>query len=298
MSRPEHTELVARTLGALGTERAWVVHGADGLGDARLDLRRRRLVHELAHGFDGEVVADAQDVDGHRARDQRIEDGPSRQGREDEAGEHANGGDDVREQVMAVAFEGRRAPGASAADQHRGPGGVDRRGDAADHQTGRRLVQRARGDQGLVGLVKDDHRRDDDQRALQHGGEVFGLVVPERVTGIGRLRADADGDERHHGGQHVDDAFERVGEERHAPRHQEGGVLDAQHGQRHDNGGDGNSLVAIVARHDGRLHPCAHRRCGSSGQALCSDVPNCVCRGAFPHARAAAHSPRARESDG
>jgi anthranilate phosphoribosyltransferase len=48
VARPEHTELVARTLGVLGTERAWVVHGAGGLDE--LSTLGHTKVSELRHG--------------------------------------------------------------------------------------------------------------------------------------------------------------------------------------------------------------------------------------------------------
>ncbi len=48
VSRPEHTELLARTLGALGTERAWVVHGAGGLDE--LSTLGHTKVSELRDG--------------------------------------------------------------------------------------------------------------------------------------------------------------------------------------------------------------------------------------------------------
>jgi len=42
-------------------------------------------------------------------------------------------------------------------------------------------VQRARLEQRIPRLAEDEQRRDDDQRALEHGGKVFRLVVAERV---------------------------------------------------------------------------------------------------------------------
>jgi anthranilate phosphoribosyltransferase len=48
VSRPEHTELVARTLGVLGAERAWVVHGAGGLDE--ISTLGHTKVSELRHG--------------------------------------------------------------------------------------------------------------------------------------------------------------------------------------------------------------------------------------------------------
>jgi len=49
VSRPEHTELVARTLGELGSERAWVVYGADGLDE--LSTTGYTKVSELRNGM-------------------------------------------------------------------------------------------------------------------------------------------------------------------------------------------------------------------------------------------------------
>jgi len=48
VARPEHTELLARTLGALGTDRAWVVHGAGGLDE--LSTLGHTKVSELRYG--------------------------------------------------------------------------------------------------------------------------------------------------------------------------------------------------------------------------------------------------------
>ena len=48
VSRPEHTELIARTLGLLGSTRAWVVYGADGLDE--LSLSGHSKVSELRDG--------------------------------------------------------------------------------------------------------------------------------------------------------------------------------------------------------------------------------------------------------
>ena len=48
VSRPEHTELVARTLGLLGAERAWVVHGAGGLDE--ISTLGHTKVSELRNG--------------------------------------------------------------------------------------------------------------------------------------------------------------------------------------------------------------------------------------------------------
>jgi anthranilate phosphoribosyltransferase len=72
--RPELTELVARALALLGSERAWVVHGADGLdeisttgytkvSEARAGYVRTFYVHPADFGLPKAVPADLQGGD-------------------------------------------------------------------------------------------------------------------------------------------------------------------------------------------------------------------------------------------
>jgi len=80
VSRPEHTELMARTLGLLGAERAWVVHGADGLdelsttGFTKISEYRGGMVHTFyLHPADvGLPVADKAALAGGTAAENAV----------------------------------------------------------------------------------------------------------------------------------------------------------------------------------------------------------------------------------
>jgi anthranilate phosphoribosyltransferase len=65
VARPEHTELLARTLGALGTDRAWVVHGAGGLDE--LSTLGHTKVSELRAGAVNTFYVHPADVGLRRA---------------------------------------------------------------------------------------------------------------------------------------------------------------------------------------------------------------------------------------
>lgn len=81
VSRPEHTELLARALGALGAERAWVVHGAGGLdeistlGHTKVSELKQGTVNTFyVHPADvGLPVAALRDLSGGTGADNALE---------------------------------------------------------------------------------------------------------------------------------------------------------------------------------------------------------------------------------
>ena len=117
----------------------------------------------------------------------------------------------------------------AAARQHHRPGGVGGGGHGRDREAEHRLFRRARRLPAPPGLVQDEHRRQHDQRALQHGGEVLRLGVAVGVVGVRRHGGVADGRQGRERGGDVHHAFQRVGEQRHAARQAPGEQLQHQH---------------------------------------------------------------------
>ena len=74
------------------------------------------------------------------------------------------------------------------ADENAAPDAVDRAGNSVDRQGPRTgCIEHARRQEGVPGLAEDRDRRNDDEHAFQHHGEIFGLVVAVRMVGVGRL---------------------------------------------------------------------------------------------------------------
>jgi len=80
-----------------------------------------------------------------------------------------------------------------------------------------------------IGLAHDRERGDHDQHAFHHRRQIFGLVMPVRVVGVRRHRAQADGKECRDRGGDIDDALRRVGIERDAAGDAIGRVFERKH---------------------------------------------------------------------
>ena len=128
---------------------------------------------------------------------------------------------------------------------------------------------------GAPDFDEDQQRCDDDQHAFEHGREILGLVVAERVILVGRRVADADRPEGGGGGDHVDGQFQRVGIKRDRAGHLPGQELQAEHDEGDDDRPEGEPRDLLLRRGGGGNRcqirqpfpwPCAAdgRRCSRS----------------------------------
>ena len=87
------------------------------------------------------------------------------------------------------------------------------------------MLERVRIAPGDPGLVEDRQRGDDDQHALDDGGEELGLVVAIGMVGVGRNGGEVQGAEGQQAGRDVHRAFQRIGIQRDAAGDPPGGAL-------------------------------------------------------------------------
>ena len=209
--------------GAAGLAGADVVRldGAGRLGrNGGADLRKQpglgRLVHKPAGGIAQHRVAGPEDVDRDQRRDRRIEPEPAGQRHQRKADQHAARRPDIRHHMLAAGNQGGGPPCAAFADQEQRPDEVDARRQPVDRHAFEGGRRRLRVEPAEIRLAENGHRCDQHQGAFDRRGEVFGFAMTVRMAGVGRAGADREGDDRGTGRDHVDDALERIREQRHA----------------------------------------------------------------------------------
>ncbi len=190
----------------------------DDLADSRQRLVRHRLVHQSAQRLLHHPPARPEDVDRNQRRHQRVENPPSRGECQKDSDRDPRRRHHVGPQMPPVGDQSGRPQPATTPDQDRGPNAVQNRRADVDEQTLDRRVQNAGSHEPMVRLAEDEKRRDDDHHAFQNCAEELCLMVPERVVRVGRSGGDPDCDEGGEGRREVDDALQRIGQQRHGSR--------------------------------------------------------------------------------
>ena len=197
----------------------------------RADLFQQRRVgfdHKSRNGAAHEPHTGPGDVDPDQTSDQAVEPEPARGPDQPQGHEHAGGGVDVGQHVLAVGFE-RQRPGAAPLAHEIDP---EPQVDAArGHEQGDAAAEVGHGlgmEDLVPGLVENADGREQDEHALEPGGVVFDVAVAVGVALVGRRVGHGDA---HHGkgrGHDVDDGFQGVGEDGRGPRQEPGRHLDDQ----------------------------------------------------------------------
>ena len=112
-----------------------------------------------------------------------------------------------------------------------------------------RLLDQPRIEKGVIGLVEDGKSRDDDQHPLDYRGEILGLVMAIGMVGVRGTCTQADRDQGSGRGGNIDDALQRVGEQRDASGEIPGSEFEGEHQEPDQYAADGDV--------EGRLHQSA-----------------------------------------
>jgi hypothetical protein len=215
-------------------------------------FQRSGAIHQPLHGRIDHLPALPEDVDGDKDRQQRVENVPAGEHRQHQPDDDAGGSRDIGEDVPPIRLERGRLVARPGGDEQPGPKSVDCGRRAVDRKAQRGLLHRYRIEERQRCLAGNQQRRDHDQHALDHGGQIFRLVVAVRMLRVGGRMADADRIPGDRGGDHVDDRLQRVGIECHRAGKPPGNELQPHHRECNDDGPCGNALDLLLhaERHD------------------------------------------------
>jgi hypothetical protein len=115
--------------------------------------------------------------------------------------------------MSAARDQSRRLPPTAAADQHQRPDEINDAPSTIEGNAKERRHQRTRVLPGEPCLTPDGERRHQHERALDHGAEIFDLLVPVRMIIVRRLLAKSDGAQRAKRCDDVDYGFQWIGVE-------------------------------------------------------------------------------------
>ena len=195
---------------------------------------------------------------GDHQRGDRIEGVHARDRDQAQPDEHADRGQRVGAQVRRVSRQGGRAVLAGAPPQVAGDAEVGDRREADHRDPDPEVLDLAADDQPAGRLEDDDPGADQDQHALDRGGQVLGLLVPVGMLAVGRLVGLSDRDQGDHRGEQIDRGVGRLGDDRDRAGDRPGGDLERDQ-QRV--GGDREGRGArLGADHDPRLQPARRAR--------------------------------------
>jgi hypothetical protein len=183
---------------------------------------------EAAGGVAHEAEAGPDQVEADEPRDHRIE---PRQAGENHQAEADGGGDarpEIGEDVRAVGDQGERVVLAARLQQVDAKHRVGEAGADGDEQADVDLPHLVAEQQRLAGFLDDDHRRERYEAALERSAEELDLAVAVGMIAISRPARDDEAAQPEQRGDDIDDALERVGQDRRRAGELVGEILQAE----------------------------------------------------------------------